>query len=132
MTPLVIATRFASKSPATLLDTFLGKGTMELSDEQKKRILEEEQQRLAEEQYRTQVRQELRSRVDSPTAAPQKSTITKPLLLVAVAVVVPLCVWIFASERFSRAIPASTSVPVAGSTADSTPPSASIKPSPTS
>src|ERR1035438_5366364 len=105
---------------------------MELSDEQKKRILDEEQQRLAEEQYRTQVRQELRSRVDSPTAAQRKSTNTKPLLLVAAAVVVLLCVLIFASGRFSHAVPASTSAPVAGSTADSTPPSASVKPSPTS
>lgn len=105
---------------------------MELSDEQKKRILEEEHLRLAEEQYRTQVRQQLRSQVDGPTVSPQKSNITKPLLLVAAAVVVLLCVWIFASGRFSQAVPASTFVPVAGSTADSTPPSASIKPSLTS
>ena len=34
---------------------------MELSDDQKKRILEEEQQRIAEEQYRAQVRKELGS-----------------------------------------------------------------------
>jgi hypothetical protein len=39
---------------------------MELSDEQKKRILEEEHQRLAEEQYRAQVRQQLQT----PTVAP--------------------------------------------------------------
>jgi hypothetical protein len=105
---------------------------MELSDEQKKRILEEEHQRLAEEQYRTQVRQQLRSQVDSPTVAPQKSNITKPLLLMAAAVILLLCAWIFASGRFSHAVPGSTPVSGTGTTADSTPPSTSIKPSPTS
>jgi hypothetical protein len=39
---------------------------MELSDEQKQRILQEEKQRLAEEQYRAQVRQQLQSGTDSP------------------------------------------------------------------
>ena len=38
---------------------------MELSDEQKKRIVEEEQQRVAEEEYRTQVRRDLESRTVS-------------------------------------------------------------------
>jgi hypothetical protein len=70
---------------------------MELSDDQKKRILEEEQQRLAEEQYRTQVRQGLRN----PTATNQASAVaaqsrddpkrrrnyTRPLLLIILAIV---------------------------------------------
>jgi hypothetical protein len=47
---------------------------MELSDEQKKRILEEEHQRLAEEQYRTQVRQELQN----PTATNPTSPVVEP------------------------------------------------------
>jgi hypothetical protein len=46
---------------------------MELSDEQKKRILEEEQQRLAEEQYRAQVRSRL--------SAPSQPTLPKAALL---------------------------------------------------
>jgi hypothetical protein len=48
---------------------------MELSDEQKKRILEEEHQRLAEEQYRAQVRQQLQT----PTVAtPPTSPVVEP------------------------------------------------------
>ena len=112
-----------------------GKGrylTMTLTDEQKKRILEEEHQRLAEEHYRTQVRQELRGRADGPTVVPQKSNPTKPLLITAAAVVVLLCAWIFASGRFSRAVPSSTPVSATGTTPESTPASTSIKPSPTS
>ncbi len=108
---------------------------MELSDEQKKRILEEEHHRLAEEQYRAQVRQDLRGKVDGPTPTasltPQKSNITKPLLLVAAAVVVLLCVWIFASGRFSHAVQSSTPVSATGTTPESTPASTAIKPSPT-
>jgi S1-C subfamily serine protease len=103
---------------------------MTLTDEQKKRILEEEDQRLAEEQYRAQVRQELQNRVASPAVAPQKSSITKPLLLVAAAIVVLLCAWIFASRRFSHAVPSSAPVSATGTT-ESTPASASTKPSPT-
>ncbi len=41
---------------------------MELSDEQKRRILEEEEQRLAEEQYRAQVRRELQSQTGATGA----------------------------------------------------------------
>jgi hypothetical protein len=49
---------------------------MELSDEQKRRILDEEQQRLAEEQYRETIRQELRN--ETPPTAPTPVTISKP------------------------------------------------------
>jgi hypothetical protein len=48
---------------------------MELSDDQKKRILEEEHQRLAEEQYRTQVRQELH---DRPAATNPTTPVVEP------------------------------------------------------
>jgi hypothetical protein len=61
---------------------------MELSDEQKRRILEEEQQRLAQEQYREQVRRELRTYQPpvSPPAEPKprkSNPIRAGLLLVA-------------------------------------------------
>jgi len=50
---------------------------MELSDEQKKRILEEEQRRIAEEEYRTQVRRDLESRTVSANLVPAKSSALK-------------------------------------------------------
>ena len=52
---------------------------MELSDEQKKRILEEEQARLAEEQYRAQVRRELRQQ--TKTVAPVPAMYNKLVLV---------------------------------------------------
>lgn len=74
---------------------------MELSDEQKRRILEEEQQRLAEEQYREQVRRELLNKAVStnptfPTSppvpvAPIESKTGRNIVLF-VLVVVGLCV----------------------------------------
>ena len=45
---------------------------MELSDEQKKRILEEEQQRIAEEQYGAQVRRELQKQTGIATPVPAR------------------------------------------------------------
>ena len=101
---------------------------MDLSEEQKRRIIEEEQQRLAEEQFRMQARRELRTQANGS----QKSKITKPLILALAAVVVLLCAWIFASGRFSHSVPSSTPVSGTGTTTDSTPASTAIKPSPTS
>jgi S1-C subfamily serine protease len=69
---------------------------MELSDEQKKRIVEEEQQRMAEEEYRTQVRRDLESRTVSASAA--KSSVLK-YVLVAFGIVAVLCVGILIGVR---------------------------------
>ena len=46
---------------------------MELSDEDKKRILEEEQRRLAEEQFRAEVRRGLVSGTGAADSLPAKS-----------------------------------------------------------
>src|ERR1035441_774489 len=54
---------------------------MELSDEQKQRILEEERQRLAEEQYRTQIRRDLQSRPVGAGSVPSKSSRLKYVLI---------------------------------------------------
>jgi hypothetical protein len=68
---------------------------MELSDEQKKRILEEEQQRLAEERYREQVRRELQnhSAAVAPAATPiqTKSNAARNAFIV-VGILVILCI----------------------------------------
>jgi S1-C subfamily serine protease len=66
---------------------------MELSDEQKKRIVEEEQQRMAEEEYRTQVRRDLESRTISASPVPAKSRALK-YVLIASGIVAVLCVGI--------------------------------------
>jgi len=71
---------------------------MELSDEQKKRILEEEQQRIAAEEYRTQVRRDLESRTVSGSPAPAKSSALK-YVLIALGIVVTLCVGILIGVR---------------------------------
>ena len=97
---------------------------MELSDEQKKRILEEEQQRLAEEQYRAQVRQELvnRTAATNPTATvpetPPKNSkqddepkhSTKTLLLILVIAGVIGIVWIGRSSISRQSEPSAPSV----------------------
>jgi hypothetical protein len=63
---------------------------MELSVEQKQRIIEEEQQRIAEEEYRTQVRQDLHNRTVSASVVPTKSV---PLtsVLIGLGILVVLC-----------------------------------------
>jgi len=71
---------------------------MELSDEQKKRILEEEQQRIAAEQYRAQVRRDLESRTVSASPAPAKSSTLK-YVLIGSGVVAVLCVGILIGVR---------------------------------
>jgi hypothetical protein len=71
---------------------------MELSDEQKQRILEEERQRIAEEEYRTQVRRDLRSRTVGVRPAPSKSSALR-YVLIALGVVAVLCVGIFIGVR---------------------------------
>ena len=81
---------------------------MELSDEQKKRIVDEEQQRLAEEQYRAQVRRELRNQsgaaVPVPTVAPvaaKPNSIRTVLIVVAAVVVLCAGILVFSSRRQS-------------------------------
>jgi Trypsin-like peptidase domain/emp24/gp25L/p24 family/GOLD len=66
---------------------------MELSDEQKQRILEEEKQRLAEEEYRARVRRELQSQGGSAPApaiapTPTRSKVTRNVLVFVGAFVV--------------------------------------------
>ena len=72
---------------------------MELSDEQKKRILEEEQQSLAEEQYRVQVRRELQKQNGAAAPVPANSRTLKLPLIVAAIVVVLCVVVIVAAHR---------------------------------
>jgi S1-C subfamily serine protease len=81
---------------------------MELSDEQKKRILDEEQQRLAEEQYRAQVRRELQSQAGTGTAAAPamapaqattRSNTLRNVLIVAGVVVVLILVVVLSSRQ---------------------------------
>lgn len=68
---------------------------MELSDEQKKRILEEEQARLAEEQYRAQVRRELQNHSEAaPSVPPKSSTLKWGLILVGILVAVGAGAWL--------------------------------------
>jgi hypothetical protein len=71
---------------------------MELSDDQKKRILEEERQRMAEEEYRTQVRRDLESRTVSGSPAPAKTSALK-YVLIALGIVAVLCVGVFIGVR---------------------------------
>ncbi len=73
---------------------------MELSEDQKKRILEEEQARIAEERYRAQVRGELQSQTDSPAPFEAKSKTVRNVLMFVGAFVV---IWALAMVlRFSR------------------------------
>jgi len=66
---------------------------MELSDEQKKRIVEEEQQRMAEEEYRAQVRRDLESRTASASPVSVKSNVLR-YTLIALGIIAVLCVGI--------------------------------------
>lgn len=75
---------------------------MELSDEQKKKILEEEQARLAEEQYRTKVRRELQNQTGTAAAVPSKSKTMRCVLIVG-GIVVLFCAGILAIRHLSRA-----------------------------
>src|SRR5205085_973785 len=81
---------------------------MELSDEQKKRILGEEHQRLAEEQYRAQVRRELQTQAGTgaaaaPAMAPDppttRSNTLRSVLIVAGVVVVLILVVVVSSRQ---------------------------------
>jgi S1-C subfamily serine protease len=65
---------------------------MELSDDQKQRILQEEEQRLAEEQYRAQVRHELQAQDGSATPHKPQPNTTRNVLIAACAVVALLVV----------------------------------------
>lgn len=92
---------------------------MELSDEQKQRILQEEQARLAEEQYRAQVRRDLQRRTGAaavPTVAPipAKSNMLRSVLIVACIFVV-LCAGVLMIGHLRQAGSKSTPPPPASS-----------------
>lgn len=59
---------------------------MELPEQEKHKIRDEEQRRLAEEQYRQQVRSELAGSI-KPAVRAKKSTLTRVLRLIFVALV---------------------------------------------
>ena len=63
---------------------------MELSDEQKQRILQEEKSRVAEEQYRAQVRRELQAQDGGPTTVRPHPKTTRNVWVAVGAVVVLL------------------------------------------
>jgi hypothetical protein len=65
---------------------------MELSDEQKKRIVEEESQRIAEEQYRESVRAELRSNKTAGQASSSEQGTQRPSLRSRILVTLLLAV----------------------------------------
>jgi S1-C subfamily serine protease len=71
---------------------------MELSDEQKQRILEEEHQRIAEEEYRTQVRRDLQRGTVGARSAASKFSAVK-YVLIALGIVGLLCVGILIGVR---------------------------------
>ena len=83
---------------------------MELSDEQKQRILQEEKARLAEEQYRAQVRRDLQSQDGGPTPVrPQTKTTRNILIAVGAVVLVLVGVLVTVSHR-----PSAGGIPDAG------------------
>jgi S1-C subfamily serine protease len=102
---------------------------MELSDEQKKRILEEEQQRIAAEQYRAQVRRDLESRTVSASPVPAKSSALK-YVLIGSGVVAVLCVGILIGVRRQSSDQGASSSSKAVSGAQEQPAGKSEKPSP--
>jgi len=81
---------------------------MELSDEQKQRILEEERQRLAEEEYRAQVRRDLQNQTGTvaPIPIPAKSNMLRSVLIVAGGFVL-LCAGVFMIGHLRRSVPKS-------------------------
>jgi S1-C subfamily serine protease len=111
---------------------------MELSDEQKKKILEEEQQRIAEEQYRAQVRRELQGQTGTD-ASPKmasvsaKSPTTKNLLtvgaLAAIVAIVAVIVFLQFKSGTKQRPAAETSLPLRTATGLSDRPP-SLSPSP--
>jgi hypothetical protein len=73
---------------------------MELSDEQKKRILEEEQARLTEELYRAQVRRELQIQAGATPSGSEKSNALKSVLVFAgIVVAVSAGAWVIGHLR---------------------------------
>src|ERR1035441_5277720 len=82
---------------------------MELSDEEKQRILQEEQARLAEERYREQVRRELKIQAGI-TPSSSRTASTLKYVLVAVGVAVVLCAGILIGVR-RQSVTESTSRP---------------------
>ena len=102
---------------------------MELSDEQKKRILEEEQQRIAAEEYRTQVRRDLESRTVSGSPVPAKTGILK-YVLIALGIVAVLCVGILVGVRRQSSDQGASSPPKTVSGAQEQVAAKSEKPSP--
>src|ERR1035437_5663386 len=101
---------------------------MDLSDEQKKRILEEEQARLAEEQYRAQVRRELQNQTGAAAPAPLKSNAAR-LGLTVIGIVVLICAGIFVAVNHQSSNGSAYSPPTA-TTATAKGAGSSDKPSP--
>lgn len=99
---------------------------MELSDEQKQRILEEEQARLAEERYREQVRLELKSKTGTAPSASRTASTLK-YVLVGLGVAVVLCVGILIGVRRQSVV---ESTPGPSSAVSSTQTKGTEKPSP--
>lgn len=116
-------------APFFALYCWLQRADMELSDEQKQRILEEEQQRLAEEQYRTQVRLELQSRTVIASPVPTKSSTLK-YVLIALGIVAVVCVGILVGVRRHHSDEADSSPSKAASGAQERAAEKSEKPSP--
>src|SRR6185295_16124670 len=94
------------------------RAAMELSDEQKKRILEEEKARLSEEQYRVHVRRELQGSAVSAAFAPAPEVPSplkaifsgKVILCVVVIAVCAVVLAIGGPRRDSSEAPSNTSV----------------------
>jgi S1-C subfamily serine protease len=102
---------------------------MELSDEQRKRILEEEQQRIAAEEYRTQVRRDLEGRAVSASPVPAKTSALK-YVLIALGIVAVLCLGIFIGVRRQSSDQGASSPPKMVSGAQEQAAAKSEKPSP--
>ncbi len=102
---------------------------MELSDEQRKRILEEEQQRIAAEEYRTQVRRDLEGRAVSASPVPAKTSALK-YVLIALGIVAVLCLGIFIGVRRQSSDQGASSPPKTASAAQEQAAAKSEKPSP--
>jgi S1-C subfamily serine protease len=97
---------------------------MELSDEQKQRILQEEQQRLAEEQYREQVRRELQSQTNSAAPVGTKSN-SLATVLILVGALIAICALVMVI-RFTRQGPVASQSTTASSRTE--PSAASVTP----
>ena len=104
---------------------------MQLSDEEKKRILEEEQQRLAEEQFRAEVRRGLVSGTGAVGAVPAKSK-TLRIVLIALGVLYAVFVVLVVIVKHPFPTGSHSVTPMAESGAQPTQASTADRPSPLS